>query len=184
MKSMIQIICVCLVLFVSTACTTTFPNQDPTGLQFPDIKGESLEQNVVSIPSAFKGNQTLLLIGYVQNAQFDIDRWLIGLDMTQTDIAAYELPTIAGLFPQFFETQINNGMRKGIPKSLWKGVVTIFDDGELVQEFTGNQNPNNTRVVLLNKEGKITFFSDEGFSVAGLNSLREQILADSQPDNT
>jgi hypothetical protein len=179
MKSSFKVICLCLTIFVSAACTTTYPNQNPTGLQFPDIKGESLEQDILEIPNAFKGEQTLLVVGYVQNAQFDIDRWLIGLDMTQTDIAVYELPTIAGLFPQFFETQINNGMRKGIPKSLWKGVVTVFDDGARIQELTGNQNPNNARIILLDAQGKITFFNDEGFSVSGLNKLREQISAES-----
>jgi hypothetical protein len=178
MKVMLQMMFVSVIVFINTACTSNYPNQNPVGQQFPPVKGESLEQQVVEIPGAFNGAKTLLLVGYVQNSQFDIDRWLIGLDMTQTDIPVYEIPTIAGLFPQFFETQINNGMRKGIPKSLWKGVVTVFDDGALIQEFTGNQNSNNARVILLDEAGKIIFFNDEGFSVDGLRSLREKILND------
>ncbi|MFT5294627.1 MAG: hypothetical protein ACI9YH_000633, partial [Colwellia sp.] len=57
-----------------------------------------------------------MLVGYKQNSQFDIDRWLIGLDMTETKVDAYEIPTIQGLFPRMFSTLIDNGMRKGIPK--------------------------------------------------------------------
>jgi hypothetical protein len=114
-----------------------------------------------------------MLVGFKQNSQFDIDRWLIGLDMTETKVDAYEIPTIQGLFPRMFSTLIDNGMRKGIPKQLWKGVITVYEDGEKVQAFTGNEDPNNARVILLNKEGIVLYFYDDGFSVAALNELRD-----------
>lgn len=155
-----------------TACSTSYPNQAITGQAFPSVSGESLEKELMQIPDDFKGNMTLLLIGYKQDSQFDIDRWLIGLDMTQTQVAVYEVPTIQGLFPRMFSTFIDNGMRAGIPKPLWKGVVTVYQDGDQVQAFTGNENPNNTRVVLLDAQGKIIYFYDQGFSVDALNQLR------------
>jgi len=126
----------------------------------------------VNIPDDFTQNFTLLLVGYKQNSQFDIDRWLIGLDMTKTQVDVYEIPTIQGLFPRMFSTVINNGMRKGIPKELWKGVVTVYNDGENIQKFTGNQKPNNARVFLLDKKGMILYFYDRGFSVNALNQVR------------
>ena len=162
----------CLIL---TACTTQYPNQNPTGKMFPEVSGNSLAKEAVQMPKHFLGEPTALLLGYVQNAQFDIDRWLIGLDMTQTQVNFYELPAIAGMFPRMFETQIDNGMRKGIPKELWKGVITLYDDGEALQEFTGNMNPNNARVMLLDAKGKIVYFYDRGFSVAALNDLRSEL---------
>jgi hypothetical protein len=161
-------------LFLLTAgCSTKYANQSITGQPFPSVSGENLEQKEINIPEDFKGNITLLLIGYKQNSQFDIDRWLIGLDMTSTQVDVYEIPTIQGLFPKMFSTFIDNGMRSGIPKSLWKGVVTVYEDGEKVQDFTGNENPNNTRVVLINEEGIVLYFYDEGFSVSALNQVRD-----------
>ncbi|WP_285163393.1 hypothetical protein [Shewanella goraebulensis] len=162
-----------VVVFMLSACSTTYPNQQVTGQVFPSVSGESLEQVAINFPEDVSGQMTLLLIGYKQDSQFDIDRWLIGLDMTQTQVPVYELPTIQGMFPRMFSTLIDNGMRAGIPKPLWKGVVTIYEDGEQVQAFTGNQNPNNTRVILLDTEGKIIYFYDQGFSVAALNELRD-----------
>lgn len=161
-------------------CSTTYPNKSPNGEMFPDVKGESLENTMVDLPNEFSGKVSLLLLGYVQNSQFDIDRWLIGLDMTSTQVDAYELPTIQGMFPRFFKTQINQGMRKGIPKELWKGVITIYDDGEIIQAFTGNTNPNNARVLLLDENGKIVYFYDRGFSVAALNELRDKLQSTKQ----
>lgn len=159
-------------LLMLSACSTIYPNQAITGQVFPSVSGQTLEKESMILPDDLQGEVALLLIGYKQDSQFDIDRWLIGLDMTQTKVSVYEVPTIQGLFPRMFSTLINNGMRAGIPKPLWKGVVTVYQDGEKVQAFTGNENPNNSRVVLINAQGKVIYFYDQGFSVDALNSLR------------
>lgn len=168
------IISALLALLIS-ACSATYPNKEITGQTFPSVSGESLEKQEVAIPEAFSGKKTLLLIGYKQDSQFDIDRWLIGLDMTETQVDVYELPTIAGMFPRMFKTYIDNGMRKGIPKSLWKGVITIYNDGDKIQQLTGNTNGNNARVALLNEKAEIIYFYDQGFSVEALKAVREKL---------
>ncbi len=164
------------VIFLMTlflcGCSTQYPNKKPLNEIFPTVAGETLTEEKVQLPTHFSAEKTVLLLGYVQNAQFDIDRWLIGLDMTNTKLPVYELPTIAGMFPQFFSTQINEGMRSGIPKELWKGVITIYEGGDKVQAFTGNQTPNNARVLLIDKTGKVLYFYDRGFSVDALKQLR------------
>jgi hypothetical protein len=167
-----------MALFIAATfigCATTYTNRNPVGELFPSISGESLEKKEVKMPEYFEGSQVVLLLGYKQDSQFDIDRWLIGLDMTNTDIKAYELPTIQGMLPRMFSTFIDQGMRSGIPKELWGGVITVYADGAELQEFTGNENPNNARVLLLDKNGKIIYFFDRGFSVFALNELKEMI---------
>lgn len=171
MKALFNLILIALL----SGCTAHYPNQNIEGTVFPDVSGTSLEQQIVKLPEAVLGKPALFLIGYKQNSQFDIDRWLIGLDMKEVDVVAYELPTIAGMFPRMFSTQIDEGMRRGIPKELWGGVITIYQDGERIQEFTGNEKPNNARVVLLDDKGKIIFFYDRGFSVTALNNMIERL---------
>jgi hypothetical protein len=158
-------------------CATTYTNRNPIGEIFPSVSGTSLEDKDHTIPEDFSGSRVILLLGYKQDSQFDIDRWLIGLDQTNTEAKVYELPTIQGLFPRMFQTFIDNGMRSGIPKELWGGVITIYSDGAELQEFTGNENPNNARVIILDVNGKVIYFHDRGFSVQALNKLRN-ILAD------
>ena len=155
-----------------SACSSTYQNKNVQGEIVPTMAGETLEKQSVQIPTLFTSELTLLLVGYKQDTQFDIDRWLIGLDMTETRVDAYEIPAIQGMFPRMFKTQINNGMRKGIPKELWKGVITLYQDGETMQLFTGNENPNNARIMLINQQGKVLYFYDRGFSVDALNALR------------
>lgn len=164
-----------IVLLLLSGCSSQYPNQDLLGKQFPTVSGESLEKEKVVIPTDFNNEHSLLLIGYKQDSQFDIDRWLIGLDMAGVTTPTYELPTIQGMAPRMFSTLIDNGMRKGIPKELWAGVITIYKDGDAVQAFTGNENPNNTRVALIDRDGKIIYFYDRGFSVTALNQLKDVI---------
>lgn len=162
-----------MMIFLGLAgCSTSYQNNDVVGQYFPRATGESLARETVIIPQDFSGQITLLLVGYKQDSQFDIDRWLIGLEMTQTNVAVYEIPTIAGMFPRMFSSVIDNGMRAGIPKELWQGVITVYEDGELIQSFTGNETPNNARVLLLDSTSKIIYFYDRGFSVDALNQLR------------
>jgi len=166
---------VVIILGLGACVSYDFEGNASVGDTMITVSGESLEGDKVNIPGDFSGQSTLLLFGYVQDSQFDIDRWLIGLDMTKTQVAVYEIPTIKEMAPRMFSTFINDGMRKGIPKALWKGVVTIYDDGEKVQRFTGNKNPNNARVMLINESGVIQYFYDKGFSVEALNSVRDAL---------
>ena len=173
MKKIFIILIMALTL---VGCATTYTNKNPVGELFPNVSGESLEKKEVNMPEYFKGSKAILLLGYKQDSQFDIDRWLIGLDMTNTTVKVFELPTIQGMLPRMFSTFIDEGMRKGIPKELWGGVITVYADGAELQEFTGNENPNNALVLLLNKEGKVIYFYDRGFSVLALNKLRERVI--------
>jgi hypothetical protein len=172
---------IALWLIALGGCAAQYPNQAPIGRVFPAVSGAGLDGTPYRIPDAFTGRSVVLLIGYRQDSQFDIDRWLIGLDMTATRVDVYELPTIAGMFPRMFKTQIDDGMRAGIPKDLWKGVVTVYADGALVQAFTGNESPNNARVLLLDPQGRVTFFHDQGFSVDALNTLRAALAVVDSP---
>jgi len=164
-----------LITLSVVGCSTTYINRNPVGEIFPTVSGESLEKIEIEMPQYFNGSKVILLLGYKQDSQFDIDRWLIGLDQTETKAKIYELPTIQGLFPRMFSTFIDNGMRKGIPKELWGGVITIYSDGSVIQEFTGNENGNNARVLVIDENGKVIYFYDRGFAVSALNQLRQKL---------
>jgi cytochrome oxidase Cu insertion factor (SCO1/SenC/PrrC family) len=162
--------------FLLGGCASyNYPQMVSLGDNMINAEGEALDGTSVSIPGDFAGEPTLLLFGYVHKSQFDIDRWLIGLDMTGTKVAVYEIPTLKGMFPDMFSTFIDDAMREGIPKEIWKGVVTVYEDGDAIQRFTGNKNPKNSRVMLLDAQGKVIHFYDRGFSVDALNAVRAKL---------
>jgi hypothetical protein len=150
-------------------CSTTYPNRDPVGEAFPSVEGESLEKVGTELPESLAGRPAVLLVGYRQNTQFDIDRWLMGLLQagvgTAADAALLEVPTIPGLLPTMASGWIDDGMRSGIPREDWGSVVTLYGGAaEPVAEMTGTENGRLARVLVLDAEGRVVWFDDEGYS--------------------
>ena len=158
-------------LMVMVSCATAYPDRDPLGQKFPAVSGQSLSGDPYNLPSAFANNETLLLVGYKQNAQFDIDRWLMGLDVKSLPVDVFEVPAVVGVIPSLISKRIDKGMKRGIPKEDWVNVITVYDDAEQIAKFTGNEDALTGRVLLLDKEGIVRFFHDEGFSVKALERL-------------
>lgn len=157
------------------SCSTTFKNQNPTGKVFPQIEGKALSGQKYKMPEDFKKEKVILLIGYKQNSQFDIDRWLLGLDFKKVKTNVFEIPAVVGFIPSLISGKIDEGMKSGIPEGLWKAVVTVYDDAEIVAKFTGNEDPLNARVLVLDENAKVIYFHDKGFSVPDLNQLVEKL---------
>lgn len=153
-----------------------YPNRDPTGERFPAVTGESLEKVETAIPAAFAGEPVVLLIGYKQNAQFDIDRWLLGLLQTEVPMTIVEIPTIPGLLPSLASGWIDDGMRSGIPREDWGVVVTLYGDAARpVAELTGTERGRITRVLVLDAAGTIVWFDDTGYSARKALEIAELV---------
>lgn len=162
-----------LLALMLTACGSPIPNRDPTGEGFPSVQGRSLEGESVSLPDALAGEPAVLLVGYVQNAQFDLDRWILGLLEAETPVKLLEIPTIKGLVPGMIANTIDEGMRGGIPEEDWGSVVTVYDDASAILNFTGNTRPQNGRILLLDADGTVRWFHDRGYSAGMLLQLDE-----------
>lgn len=144
---------------------------DLTMRYFPHVRGNSLIKEEVQIPDDFQGKVTVLLNGYQQKAQFDIDRWILGLLQLDTPVEIVEVPTIAGMIPQMVQGFIDSGMRSGIPKEDWASVVTVYEDAEKIVQAIGNERPQSAHVMLLNKEGQIVWSSNRGYSAQQVKDL-------------
>ncbi|MFG0326956.1 MAG: hypothetical protein ACF8SC_06785 [Phycisphaerales bacterium JB037] len=172
------------VLTLHGCAGSTFENRDPTGEMFPTVTGKSLEKVETVLPEALAGEPAVVLIGYKQGAQFDIDRWAMGLIQAGVGARIIEVPTIPGLVPTIASGWIDDGMRSGIPREEWGSVVTLYGGSAgPVARLTGTEKGRLTRVLVLDGEGRIVWFDDEGYSprkalrvaelLAGLDSLGE-----------
>lgn len=170
------------------SCSSPIPNRNPIGEAFPQVSGNGLDDTEWTLPDDLAGDPALLLIGYKQGTQFDIDRWALGLSLAgrlnaefggegllgplRFDVRLFEIPTIPGLVPTAFSGWIDDGMRSGIPENLWEAVVTVYGDDAIV-DWTGTEQPRNARVVLLDAQGQAAWFWDQGFSPDALLELGE-----------
>lgn len=156
----------CVFFLLLTGCSVSLPNRNPEGEQFPVVTGQSLEKQSVELPTAFAGTPVVILIGYRQEAQFDIDRWVMGLMQAGLTSRIVEVPAIPGLVPTLASGWIDDGMRSGIPREDWAAVVTLYgSSARPVAEFTGTTNGRLTRVVVVDSKGRVVWFDDSGYSV-------------------
>ena len=167
-----------LVSLLCVACTTKVST--PGNVQnsmFPTVRGTNLDNQRITLPDHYRGKVTLVLVGYTQKAQFDIDRWILGALQADVPAAIVEVPTIAGMMPQMVQSFIDNGMRSGIPKSDWASVVTIYEDAQKIIEALGNERPQSAYAVLLNKEGRIVWSSNIGYSASQILELKKLVTS-------
>lgn len=167
-------------------CSTSIENRDPVGESFPRVTGNALSGESVLLPDAFAGSPVVLLVGYVQDAQFDLDRWLLGLVQLDSEVARVEVPTIDGLLPGMAAGFIDEGMRGGIPREDWASVVTVYDEADAIVRFTGEERPRNGRILLLDGDGIVRWFHDRGDSagkVAELDALARELAAPPPADD-
>jgi len=135
-------------------CSSAIKNVNPIGQAFPSVAGQSLTKEAVAIPGAYAGKPTVLLVGYVQETQFDLDRWAVGLTMAKPPAHVVEVPTIPGLVPSMISGWIDSGMRSGIPKEDWASVVCVYGgDAKKIVAITGNEQPRNGRIFLGGTDG-------------------------------
>ena len=153
-----------LLLGAMTGCGSTVANRNPVGEAFPTVEGTSLKGETRTLPAHYAGKPVLIIVGYVQKAQFDADRWILGVLQAGLPVKVVEVPTIDGLFPRLLSGMIDDGMRAGIPSEDWEDVVTVYGDAARIVEFTGNDTPQNVRVLLLDAQGKVVWFHDRGYS--------------------
>lgn len=154
-----------VVLVAQIGCSTRYPLRDPTGERFPTVTGEALDGKEVRFPDAVAGRPAVLLVAYERQTQFDVDRWLLGLLQGKLQATLFELPTIPGAIPGLFSGTIDEGMRGGIPSEDWGAVVTIYEDGDKLARFTGNdERRNSARVIVLAPDGTVRYFHDRGYS--------------------
>lgn len=149
------------VLLVS--CSSSTPNRIPLGETFPEVSGKALSGDEITLPNDLPDGPAILIVAYKQRAQFDCDRWLNSLTQFQTPVTILEVPTITGWAPRQFSSQIDEGMRGGIPRSAWGSVVTVYRNGDLIRDFTGNTGGQNARVMLLDADGRVVWFHDQGY---------------------
>jgi hypothetical protein len=160
-------ILILLVLFTGfsfTGCTRTFTAESPILKTFPTVQAAALTGEKIEIPTFFNEGDLLLLVGFIQDSQFDIDRWILGLKQLKTPVEVAEIPTIQGFFPRIISSRINQGMKDGIPEEDWKLVFTVYKGAEKIAEFLGNTKPRNARIVLVDKSGIVQWFHDRGYS--------------------
>lgn len=160
----------------SASISPTPPASSLMGKRFPEVEGESLDGVETLLPDALAGEPAVLLIGYLQSTQVDIDRWILGLVGVGVEARIMEIPTIPSFFASLASGWIDDGMRAGIPQEDWSAVVTLYGgSASPVANLTGTDDGRNARVLVLGPDGTIQWFDDGGYAPEKLSGLLQAL---------
>jgi hypothetical protein len=166
----LSVACLCFGLSFTRAAAPA-----PVGLTLPTVAGHALSGARVAFPDDLAGRPAVLLVAYRRGTQSDVDRWTAYLEAKAPRLVRYEVPTISSGVWRPLAGWIDSGMRSGVPKAAWSSVVTLYDDASKLRDFLGDYGGYTTHVVLLDKTGKVAWFSAGGFNDRAAASLLEAI---------
>lgn len=154
-----------------TAVAASSSEGVPVGRVLPSVKGTSLAGREVRFPEDLRGKPAVLLVAYRRGTQEDVDLWIRFLSQRAPGLPFFEVPTISNPVWRPLSGWIDGGMRGGVPQEKWPSVVTLYGDAPTLRRFLGDRGGFVTHAVLLDGEGRVAWFGNEGFSEAAGREL-------------
>ena len=135
------------------------------GMEFPELKAETLSGIDMKYPDDVKGKITLILMAFKRETQQKIDSWLEPFSKAfenDTSVQFFEIPMLARPW-RLMSPIIDGGMRSGIPKHKHGNVTTFYGNVNKYCELLSIEDKSDGYVFLLDKKGVIQWRSN-GFS--------------------
>ena len=165
-----------LLMFLAAAGCNIIPNRNPTGEPFPTVTARTLDGARVELPDSFAGQVVILVVLYDKSAQFDADRWMLGLLQVKVDAPIREVLTVPSTIGFLLSPLVTDEMKKSFPTSNWGTILTLYgNDADPVATMTGMVDSRFARVFLLSPDGRVAWFADAGYEGKLVLRLMEEI---------
>ena len=126
------------------------------------MEGRSLDDEEVLLPSGLEGERNLLAVAFHRTQQGEGDTWIPlfrELEARVPGLAGYEIPTISGSWKPL-RRFIDGGMKAAIPDPLTRRrTITIYGDVARVTDGLGLPNRSRIAVVLVDREGGVSWMA-------------------------
>jgi hypothetical protein len=155
-----------------------------TGLMFPPLKGNSLDDKTIKVPFN-NGKYSLIAIAYDKDAEDNLKGWLNpiydsfikkGEDGGAFDVA--ELYDVNFIFVPMIHgfKKVKNEFKNGTDKEYWPYIMdTEYEDVKKVQETLRVKDTKIPYFYILDKEGKIIEVQSGAFSEQKLSKLEDAV---------
>ena len=133
-------------------------------MQFPNVRGNDLLRNKVSLPEDLSSEFNVLIVAFQQWHQGLVNSWVPLLDqMVQQypDLDYYELPTIRKM-NWLSRSIIDNGMRAGIPsRETRRRTITLYIEKEPFKKNLQIPDESDIHLFLVTQDGDV-IWSESG----------------------
>ena len=140
---------VCLLLLLSSAAQT--------GSAMPQVEGQSLSGNKVSLPDAASGKVAVLVLGFTRASKTPTSDWAkqIRVDFgSQPGFDLYQIPVLEEV-PHLIRGMVISGIKKGVPENQRDHFVIVVHSESQLKNFVGYKEPDDAYLVVLAQDGKI-----------------------------
>jgi len=170
------------ILFISTF---TFAQM---GEQFPDMEGNSLTDDLISVPDATKGKYTLIGVAFSKKAEDDLKSWFQPIyeayvmeadpnaliPEMKPDVNVVFIPMFTGL-KRGASKAATKKMQEGIDEKLHPNVMVYSGSMSDYDDILGLEDKELPYFFVLDKAGKIIYATDGKASNKKLNDIDELV---------
>ncbi len=154
------------------------------GIMFPEIKGVSLSDHVVSVPTATKGKYTLICIAYSNKAEDDLKTWMnptynkfinkSGMLDANYDVHLYFIPMFGGLRAAT-ESIAKKELQEGTDKQFYDNVVCYRGSMKFYKETLKLEDKEKPYFYVLDKSGKIIYATSGVYTEDKMDEIEEKL---------
>jgi len=137
---------------------TAAPPAPVAAPHFPPITASNLEGRAFDLPGDLEGEHNVLLVGFAQAQQADMDTWLPSLHALAAvvpTLRVYEMP-VAPRRALAMRWMIDGGMRRNIPdRAAREATITLYTDKAALRRSLGLPDEARIYVLLVDRAGAV-----------------------------
>lgn len=147
-------------------------------IQFPELTTKDLNSDSYTLPGAFAGHRNLILIGYEQYHQNEVNTWFPLAEELEKNVEGfryYELPVV-GKMNMFGKMQLDFWMRQGIPDRAARArTLTLYIDRDTFRQQLAIDTDRTIALLLLDEGGRVIWREMGPYSEEAGQSLRSMV---------
>ena len=138
---------------------------------------ETLSGKKLTLPDAFLGHPTVLILGFSRKSKDPTGAWFQRLRREfagQKDVGVYQVAHLQGA-PRFIRGMIVSGMRKGVPQEQQDFLLTVFDNQDVWKQLTNFAAPDDAYVLFCDESGRTVWRTHGPVTDQSVEELKRHI---------
>ena len=154
----------------------------PVGTQFPDLKGETLDDKTISIPNDTKGKSTIICMAYSSDAEKDLKTWyepsynkfIASSELMAPDVNLYFVPMFTGVA----EGAVGNAkkqMKEGVQADIQPHIIVYSGALDAYKDKLKMDDKKKPYIFVLDKDGKIVYVTSGPYTEEKMDAIDDNI---------
>ncbi|GAB4146875.1 MAG: hypothetical protein Fur0041_21080 [Bacteroidia bacterium] len=161
-----------------------FITGNPVGQKFPELRGETLQDKVVTLPADVAGKSSIICLAYSQDAEKDLKTWYepafnkfiakTGLMDDAYDVHLYFVPMFTGASAAA-ASGAKRQMMKDVQQDLQSHVIVYRGELEAYKEKLGMDDKKKPYIFVLDKNGKVVYMTSGEFTEDKMDAVEDHL---------